>query len=243
MPSRRTALDFRSLSPEDLVDACLQTREEATWAEFVRRFRPLISTVVLRTARNWGVTSPHQLDDLVQETYLKLCAEDCRLLKNFRSRHPGAIFGFLKVVTANVVHDHFKAFCAAKRGSGTVSTRLPYADPIECNPQNNPADAGLSMIEQTILLQEIDRCLVRCVAAEELPRSRRIFWLYYRCGLSARAIASLPNIALSTKGVESTLLRLNRLVRAAIEQSPNPSAAQNSNSKLEQKGVRRAGSL
>jgi len=40
--------------------------------EFVRRFHPLISTVVLRTTRNCGQLTPTLLDDLVQETYLKL---------------------------------------------------------------------------------------------------------------------------------------------------------------------------
>jgi RNA polymerase sigma-70 factor, ECF subfamily len=235
-------VDFRSLSPEDLVAACLATREEAVWAEFVRRFRPLISTVVLRTARNWGAPTPTQLDDLIQETYLKLCADDCRLLKNFRSQHPGAIFGFLKVVTANVVNDYFKAFHAVKRGSGTSSS-LSDPERNEYYVPNNAPEAGLSVVEQAVLLQEIDRCLARLVSAHELPRSRRIFWLYYRCGFSARAIASLPSIELTTKGVESTILRLNRLVRTAVGPSAAPKATQNTDSKVEKKGVRRAGSL
>src|SRR4029077_11356378 len=103
-----TPLDLRSLSPVELVATCLATKDGLVWTEFVRRFRPLISTIVLRTARNWGEPNPSLLDDLIQETYLKLCADDCRLLRNFRSQYPSAIFGFLKVVTANVVHDHFK---------------------------------------------------------------------------------------------------------------------------------------
>jgi RNA polymerase sigma-70 factor, ECF subfamily len=43
-----------------------------------------------------------------------------------------------------------------------------------------------------------------------------IFWLYYRDGLTARAIAQLPGIRLSVKGVESTIHRLTRRVRLRL---------------------------
>jgi RNA polymerase sigma-70 factor (ECF subfamily) len=205
-----------------LVAACVATRDESVWAEFIRRFHPLITTVVLRKARQWGEPLPSLIDDLTQETYLKLCADDCRLLKNFRSQYPCAIYSFLKVVTANVVHDHFKASCAAKRGAGSFRTDHQGYDGNE----NILADGTFSrhessMVEQSILLDEIDRCLVQSVAPSELVRCRRIFWLYYRCGLSARDIAALPNIELTTKGVESAVLRLSRLVRKALARTPN----------------------
>jgi RNA polymerase sigma-70 factor (ECF subfamily) len=189
------------------------------WAEFIRRFHPLISTVALRTARQWGEPLSSLLDDLVQETYLKLCSDDCRLLRNFRSQYPCAIFGFLKVVTANVVHDHFKASRAAKRASGGFLENLDDHEGNEKYVTNASSRSTSSPVEQTILFEQIDRCLIRGVAGPELSRSRRIFWLYYRCGLSARAIAALPSIELTTKGVESTILRLNRLVRMAFTRS------------------------
>ena len=216
LPRRARPLDLKALCPVELVAACLASKEESAWSEFVRRFRPLISTVVLRTARSWGTPSAAQLDDLIQETFLKLCADECRLLRNFRPQHPGAIFGFLKVVTANVVHDHFKAIHAAKRGSGALSAAT--TDFEGNDPSGFPAPSRVDgpEIERALLLQEIDRCLLQGVSPNEVQRSRRIFWLYYRCGLSARAIAALPNIGLTTKGVESTILRLNRLVRTEL---------------------------
>lgn len=213
------------------------------WTEFIRRFHPLISTVVLRTARQWGEPIPSLIDDLTQETYLKLCADNCRLLKNFRSQYPGAIFGFLKVVTANVVHDHFKASRAAKRGAGSFFATLQDSESNETSPASASLGATSSTVEQTILLGEIDRCLVEGVAPTELGRSRRIFWLYYRCGMSARAIAALPNIKLTTKGVESTILRMNRLVRKAFTRPAEGNDPKDNESELGRKGVHRAGSL
>jgi RNA polymerase sigma-70 factor (ECF subfamily) len=44
-------------------------------------------------------------------------------------------------------------------------------------------------------------------------RNTRIFWLHYRVGLSARNIADLPGIGLTTKGVESILLRITKELR------------------------------
>jgi DNA-directed RNA polymerase specialized sigma24 family protein len=76
--------------------------------EFIRRFQLVIAAAVLRTARQWGEPSRAQLDDLTQNTYLKLCENDSRLLRSFQPRHEDSIYGFLKVVAANVVHDHFK---------------------------------------------------------------------------------------------------------------------------------------
>jgi DNA-directed RNA polymerase specialized sigma24 family protein len=213
------------------------------WAEFIRRFHPLISTVVLRTARQWGEPIPSLIDDLTQETYLKLCADNCRLLKNFRSQYPGAIFGFLKVVSANVVHDHFKASRAAKRGAGNYLATLQDSEGNETSLVDSSRGSASSTVEQTILLDEIDRCLVDGVAPSELGRSRRIFWLYYRCGLSARAIAALPNIELTTKGVESTILRMNRLVRKAFTRPGEGNGPRDNESELGRKGVQRAGSL
>jgi RNA polymerase sigma-70 factor (ECF subfamily) len=236
-------LDFRSAPSEELIAACIAKSEESAWVEFVRRFRPLISTIVLRTARHWGEPIPGQLDDLIQDTFMKLCADDCRLLRNFHSAHPNAIFGFLRVVTANVVHDHFKASHAVKRGAGGLPASLHDPERSESFATTASPHDNSSRIEHSILLQEIDRYLVQGVAPTELIRSRRIFWLYYRCGLSARAISALPHIDLTTKGVESTILRLNRLVRAAVIRCPDLKAALDNDSLPGEKGLRPAGSL
>ena len=60
------------------------------------------------------------MDDLIQETYLKLCADEYRLLRAYDPKHPDAIYGYLKVITANVVHDRFKALHSEKRGGDQI---------------------------------------------------------------------------------------------------------------------------
>jgi RNA polymerase sigma-70 factor, ECF subfamily len=208
-------MDYPSLEPEELIRVCAQTGQTPAWEEFIRRFNPLIARVVVRTAHRWGKFSPSALDDLVQETYLKLCAENCRLLRTFESRQPESIYGYLKVVTANVVHDHFKASHAAKRGSGEIDEDVEVIEAKMTGVSQTSVSHQASM-ERSILLHEIDQHLAKSIPVEDSPRYRLIFWLYYRSGLSASAIASLPNIGLTTKGVESAILRLTRLVRTAL---------------------------
>lgn len=207
-------MDHAALSAEDLVLACTQTGDAAAWEEFIRRFHRLISTVVLRVARRWGKPSPQLIDDLVQDTYLKLCADNCRLLREFKSQHEDAFYGYLKVVTANLVHDHFKATHSAKHGSGAAEVT---DEAILASAADSPsASASARSTERGIQLQEFDAALLRLAQGPHLERDRRVFWLYYRTGLAASAIAALPSIGLSTKGVESTILRLTRLLRQEL---------------------------
>jgi RNA polymerase sigma-70 factor (ECF subfamily) len=72
--------------------------------------------------------------------------------------------------------------------------------------------------EGKILLEEIDTILKVHAHEPNFERDRAIFWLYYRTGLTAKAIAALPGVKLSAKGVESTLLRLTRQIRVALTQ-------------------------
>jgi RNA polymerase sigma-70 factor (ECF subfamily) len=235
-------MDYASLQPEELIRICAQTGQTSAWEEFIRRFNPLIARVVVRTARRWGELSPSVLDDLVQETYLKLCAQSCRLLRTFESRQPEAIYGYLKVITANVVHDHFKGARAAKRGSGGPTEDI---DDVGINLASTlqPLVSNQASIERAILFQEIDEHLAKLVPIADLPRSRLIFWLYYRSGLSASAIASLPNIGLTTKGVESSLLRLTRLIRTAFTGPSGMRKEKQQDSLQDQKGFPQAESF
>jgi RNA polymerase sigma-70 factor (ECF subfamily) len=228
-------MNFSSLSAEELTRICAEGGAREAWEEFVQRFNPVIAGVVVRTARRWVQPSRQLLDDLVQDTYLKLCADNCRLLRTFEARQPDAIYGYLKTVAANVVHDHFKAAHAVKRGSGNaVLQDGPEENVMEQIPdQKEPASVGM---DREVLIQQIDQHLGHIVEAEELTRSRLIFWLYYRSGLTASAIARVPGVSLSTKGVESALLRMTRSLRTALAAPSNSPGVKNRDPDRGQKG-------
>jgi RNA polymerase sigma-70 factor (ECF subfamily) len=194
-----------------LIRACADG-EAAAWLEFIRRFHRLIAITASRAARRWGETSPAVVDDLAQETYLKLCSDGARVLYEFDSSHPDAIFGFLKVLTANVANDYFKKLHAGKRGGSQTSEPLENVERVA-----SPAGpASSECVERAVLLDQVDACLRAVAPADTRERDRTIFWLYYRQGLTAKEIVELPSVGLSLKGVESTLHRLTQLVRARL---------------------------
>ena len=204
-------VDYTRVSAFDLIQACVE-RQAAAWQDFIRRFNRIIAITSYRAARRWAEDSPEVVDDLTQETYLKLCADDARVLREFDSPHPDAIFAFLKVVTANVANDYFKRIHAGKRGGNQVNETLEDVE------RTGRAVGPFSpaSVERAVLLKEVDACLCAVSPAETQERDRRIFWLYYRQGLTAKEIVELPSINLSLKGVESTLHRLTQLVRTHL---------------------------
>jgi RNA polymerase sigma-70 factor (ECF subfamily) len=212
-------VDYAIITPEALVSACLEKGDGAAWAEFVRRFHPLIAGITIRVARKWNELSRDVVDDLVQEVYLKLCTEGLDRLRDFTPEHPNAMFGFIRTFTANLVHDYFKARESLKRGGGTQSVQVEQAEFL--GRTESRRDAGDS-VQRDILIREIHACLCQAELGPNAERDRHIFWMYYRLGLPASQIAALPAVGLSTKGVESTILRLTRLLRLRLVEQRSP---------------------
>jgi RNA polymerase sigma-70 factor (ECF subfamily) len=197
----------------DLVRACVRSSDGGAWEEFIRRFQPVIAGAVLRTARQWVEPSRTQLDDLIQDTYLKLCENNSNLLTSFQPRHEDSIYGYLRVVAANVVHDHFKGALAAKRGSGLAHLESDNVDTCA-------ADAdGFESVARRIQLERVDDVLRQITVGKDQDKKRTIFWLRYRQGFTAREIASIPSFGLTTEGVESMLLRLVVMIRSHLQSS------------------------
>jgi RNA polymerase sigma-70 factor (ECF subfamily) len=200
------------MSTVELIRACVESNDSAPWEEFVSRFDRSILLSIIRTVYQWGEAPGQVVDDLVQETYLKLCVNKCRLLLDFAIEHPDAVAGYIKTIAVNVAHDHFKALYSQKRGAGTARESLEDIDPKA----GNESIGGQTAMEREILLRQIDKYLERCSEGPDQERDRLIFWLYYQQGMSAKAIAALPTIGLTAKGVESAILRLTRLVREQV---------------------------
>lgn len=212
-PQLSTGIAVAAMTHQQLILECVQGRTEA-WTEFVRRFQKLIAIVVMRAARRWEETSPELIEDLIEETYLKLCANDYQLLRKFDSTD--AIFGYLKVVASNVVHDHFRS-AHASRG---VALELHSSKPAETVPEES-MDA-VARVENAVFMEEIDEVLKRIA----LDRDRTIFWLYYRQGFSPKAIADIAGFGLAVKGVESVISRLTKAVSHELAQAPSAHQSQ-----------------
>jgi RNA polymerase sigma-70 factor (ECF subfamily) len=200
------------MSAEELIRACAESNDGAAWEEFVARFQRSISLSIKRTACQWGKDPLQFVEDLLQETYLKLSADRCRLLLDFAERHPVAAIGYIKTIAINVARDHFKSLHSQKRGEGETDQF-----PEDVEPQAHSGDfGGPDAMEREVLLKEINRCLEMCSAGADQERDCLIFRLYYQQGLTAKAIAALPTVGLTAKGVEAVISRLLRKVREQL---------------------------
>jgi RNA polymerase sigma-70 factor (ECF subfamily) len=215
-------LDYLSLPVNELLSACAEGNNDAAWREFVRRFHPLIAGVVVRVCRQWGENSRQLTDDIIQDVYLKLCTDKLRSVRNITPIDSAAVFGYVKVCAANHAHDVLKASHARKRG-GDVRT-VPIDDGGGSGWMRLPA-CNVGDVERELLFLQILKILDGAMAGPNADRDKRVFWLYYRLGLSASAIAGIRSMDLTTKGVESTILRMTRIIRAQLVAKRDKSGA------------------
>jgi RNA polymerase sigma factor (sigma-70 family) len=168
--------------------------------------------MIMRTASLWGEPSRSLVEDLIQVTYLKLWEGGCRLLRDFAVRRPEAILGYLKKTAANATHDYFKHGRSQTSGGEHFHVSTDDIDPEA----GKEVQGSEEKIEFGVFLEEIDAHLGRCLSGPDAERDRIIFWLYFRQGMSTKEIATLPGIALGTKGVGSVIERLKHGIREQI---------------------------
>jgi len=205
-------IPYSSLKVDELIRACAESSDSAAWEEFIARFHRDITLSIIRTAHRWDIPPREVVDDLVQETYLKLCADKCHLLREFAIAHQEAVNGYVKTVAINVARDYFKSQQSRKRGGRSVVQSHP-----EFEPKARSEDlGGQAAMEREILLRQIDACLQSWAEVPSHERDLTVFWLYYRQGLTAKEIAALPTTGLTVKGVESVILRLKSLIREKV---------------------------
>jgi RNA polymerase sigma-70 factor (ECF subfamily) len=203
---------YKEKSNRDLIADCLRERSVEAWQEFVQRFQPLLASATSQVARSWDEQAAEVVDDLVASVYLKLCADDCRLLKECRMDHDNSIFSYLKFMACTVAHDHFKKEHAKKRGEEYKFI------PIEELPEPRPSRPSTkpSAQEQRIIIHDIEAALKEVTKGEHAARDQLVFWLHYRWGLTASSIAAIPRLGLSPKGVESLLARTVNSVKKEL---------------------------
>ena len=206
-------MDPRKLTDEELVRLLLATRDEDLradlWVEFWHRFQPLIArTVWRRIARYTRWVDPGRVDDLVQDTFLKILKDDCKALRHFEFRHENALPSLLKVITAHVVEDDIRKKNSDKEGGGQTPEDI---DNLLQPPSDRSSSAA--SIFNNLRMSEIENCLQRRKGEPNFDRDCKMFWLYFRTGFTALEISQLPDIGLNNvKGVESALLRLVKWV-------------------------------
>jgi RNA polymerase sigma-70 factor (ECF subfamily) len=204
-------VDWSNISADRLMQSCTQLGSIDAWAEFIRRYHSVLTSAAVRVSRRWGCGTSDEIDDVVQEIYLRLCADAASILATFRDPRADAIFGFLKVVSTNIAHDYFRRRSALKRGT-RIAVNVKNIDSLPAI----SSDAAWAILDRRLTLEEIDVMLLTYTTGEKGPRDRAVFNFYYRHGMTAQAIAELPGIGLTSKGVEAVLYRLIKAIRQGM---------------------------
>jgi RNA polymerase sigma-70 factor (ECF subfamily) len=182
-----------------LLRDCLETGAPGAWDRFIALAKPVIAPVVVAVIRRWK-RDFSQVDDLVQDTFVRLCAADFRALRNFRGQDAAALHSYLRTIASSVAADRFRGDSARVVSLDDPDLAPPVAD-------NRPARD----IERRLLLDRIQKCLTA-----HAPRDRWIFWLYHRDGMTPQAISTLPSIGIGRSGVETLIYRLTKAVANCV---------------------------
>jgi RNA polymerase sigma-70 factor (ECF subfamily) len=87
------------------LPSCIAGSKRA-WDDFVRVAAPVIYAAVRRALRARG-RPQQETDDRVQEVYMRLLRDDCRLLRTFDPRR-AALSTWLTLIARTVVHEHVR---------------------------------------------------------------------------------------------------------------------------------------
>ena len=206
--------DILNFLPPDEFKALLassQAGKTVAWDSFLARFHELIVNTVVRTAAPSGGPNRAMVDDLVQDIYLKLCANNFQILQRVRSDHPNGVYALVRAVAYSTTIDYLRSLRNPLNDSNKAVSLDSLQHDLALDPQ--PTE---SKLHRQMLFDRIDQVLPEACPPDSLERDRTAFWLYYRQGYTAGEIAALPAMKLTVKGVESLLYRLTSAVRARL---------------------------
>jgi RNA polymerase sigma-70 factor, ECF subfamily len=197
----------------EIVRRCIEEGSAGAWEQFVHWAQPIFARAAYRVACESGRVQRQDIDDLVQEMFLKISENGAARLRKLPADSDEAAIAYLRELAINAARDHFRILGAAKRGANvTAAIEDGMLERVSCFP-------AVASIDRKVLLEQIDGCLKATV------RDRTVFWLYYRTGLTAKEIASLPSIAVTVSGVESLIFRLTKAVRECLGRKGKGTAA------------------
>jgi RNA polymerase sigma factor (sigma-70 family) len=198
---QKEAMRLSALSHNQLIRLLgNEPRNNGAWEEFVRRYRDYLAGVIKRECQKLEYKAGlSQMDDLLQEIYVKLFKNEGAAFRTYRGQFENTIWQFLEIVAVRVVLNHKRKTEANKRPRITrdiAPNRI--GDVLDLFPDKNAEDET----NRIMMMLAIEECLQRTSAKLRHPvRDLRIFKLYLYDGLSAESIAELPEIKLSQQSV------------------------------------------
>jgi RNA polymerase sigma-70 factor, ECF subfamily len=159
-----------------LIAGCVKG-DRSSWSEFVRQYSNLVYHTIRKTLSLHHVDQRDDVvEDLYQELFISLLADDCRKLRQFRGESGCTLASWLRVVASRLTIDFLR------------KQRPPEAEVTETIASGEPGASDLMLSrEQNELLSK---------AIESLsPRDRMIIELSYHQALPPQEVASIVKMS------------------------------------------------
>jgi DNA-directed RNA polymerase specialized sigma24 family protein len=197
-------------SADGLLARCAAGRCSESWKELLDRFGHKISAGVGRALARFGCRNPIEMaEDLRQDVFLRLLADDARILTRCRGRSDREIGAYLFRVAESVAVDHLRRLLALKRGGAPCEDEAP----VRVASESDPACDRPGPESRLILEQERGRFLALCrrlVGAGQTRRDLQIVYLALFQDCSSREIARRSGGLVTAGAVDSLIHRVRR---------------------------------
>jgi RNA polymerase sigma factor (sigma-70 family) len=207
-------------SVADLVRDCARGDTRA-WEEFVATFSRPITLAVRRTVYGAGSAAESQvpLADLVQEVFVRLVANDYRVLREFRGATEASLISYLARVARSVVVDNARFDLAKKRSATTISlddTENEASAQVAASLRAPSESAPDRMTEAAASRRAIVEALDRILTGKNAVRDALIFRLFLFEGMSAREIAQVRGLEMTPPNIETVIVRTRARLRKEL---------------------------
>lgn len=194
-PESKNPSDFGLISPKKLIHFIAQhPNDQKAWNEFFRRYHQHIGQTIYKAVRRYGHPDGIAIvEDLVQEVYKKLVAENCRALSVFKSDAENGIFKYLQIIAIRIVLNEITRKKAKK-----FPPFSPKSDNSEIDKLLPPDWRDKARYDD--LVAQIETCLEKILQGRRHANRDRLIIRYYLFDeLKPDEIVSItPSEALST---------------------------------------------
>jgi RNA polymerase sigma-70 factor (ECF subfamily) len=188
-----------SSSSRNLV-ARVKAGDTAAWDRLVSLYAPL----VYGWCRGWDLPE-QEIADIFQEVFQAVATHVGSFRKETRS---DTFRGWLRTITHNKVHDHFRKLGREPAGAGGTDAQIRFASlPADSSPEDD--DSGVQRAEIRICRQVLDQ--IRC---EFEDRTWQAFWLTAVDGRPAKEVAT--DLSMSPGAVRVAKSRVLKRLREEL---------------------------
>jgi RNA polymerase sigma-70 factor (ECF subfamily) len=173
--------------------------DKAAWDGLVAAYAGLIYATVARTLRSGGTRQyREQIDDTVQEVFLRLVKDDFRLLRTFDPRRAG-LSTFLTVVARSAALDGLRKTRPAPASLDEAIWQVPAGDDADPAKARGPEASALANLPADLLS----------------PRQELVLALLFDRGMDVPQIAQF--LAIEEQTVRSTKHKALEKLRQALQ--------------------------